>query len=382
MGSRIRTYHVSYIQRKEAEGQIVKKFFKKGEPVLQTLGKNNEGTSESREQPEEELAPTQRVWRLYIERYPSKGESRVGMILDMHVFVESRLMVNKVEGSRVSRTGRPKDTGKKSWMPRLLSIDHLKDKSSLDASAKLTRVKLNKRSRDADLSKDKSGPESPPEFWRSWCVKGNVRSRVIISILAQQYLRTIRQRQTRSTIKSQKTPSKNKELTYLRMSRRLEDQSTTTKNERRERSKSRRKMSEHQETSSDFEYKEGSNDACEDMNSPYKRPKPTPFTQRITRFKYNKRAKLHRNIRGVPPVLCFSAFMHGLGHPKLAKKLNDKIPKTMDEMCERFRAFIRGEVAAGSAEMARPSQRDKGYVCSACTRGPKRAKNRGDPREA
>ncbi|GJW68024.1 hypothetical protein Tco_0122448 [Tanacetum coccineum] len=44
--------------------------------------------------------------------------------------------------------------------------DH-RDKYGLDASAKLTRAELNKRSRDADLSKDKSGPESPPEFQRS-----------------------------------------------------------------------------------------------------------------------------------------------------------------------------------------------------------------------
>ncbi|GKF57361.1 hypothetical protein Tco_0170898, partial [Tanacetum coccineum] len=72
--------------------------------------------------------------------------------------------------------------------------DHPKDKSGLDASAKLTRAKLNKRSRDADLSKDKSGPESPPEFRRSWCVEGHVRSEVISSVLAQWYLKTIRQR--------------------------------------------------------------------------------------------------------------------------------------------------------------------------------------------
>nr|GEU49702.1 hypothetical protein [Tanacetum cinerariifolium] len=103
-------------------------------------------------------------------------------------------------------------------------------------------------------------------------------------------------KQTRSTIKIQKTPSKNKEPTHLKMSRRLEDQSTTRENEIRERSKSR-KRSGHQEMSSDFEYKEGFDDACEDLNSPYKRPKPTPFTQRITRFKYHKRAKLPRNIR-------------------------------------------------------------------------------------
>nr|GEZ92667.1 reverse transcriptase domain-containing protein [Tanacetum cinerariifolium] len=145
--------------------------------------------------------------------------------------------------------------------------DHPNDKSRLDASAKLTRDKLNKRSGDANLSKDKSGPESPPEFQRSWCVKGHVRSGVISLVLAQWYLRTIRQstsdtrRQTRSTMKSQKTPSKNKEPTHLRRSRRLEDRSTTREKARRE------------------------------------RPKPTPFIQRITHFKYHKRVKLPRNIR-------------------------------------------------------------------------------------
>ncbi|GJT88850.1 hypothetical protein Tco_1070567, partial [Tanacetum coccineum] len=66
------------------------------------------------------------------------------------------------------------------------------------------------------------------------------------------------------------------------------------------------------------------------------------------------------HIKEVPPILRISAFMHGHGHPKLAKKLNDKIPKTVDEMFERVRAFIRGEVVTGSAEMVRPSQGDKG----------------------
>ncbi|GJW76065.1 hypothetical protein Tco_0137747 [Tanacetum coccineum] len=85
-------------------------------------------------------------------------------------------------------------------------------------------------------------------------------------------------RQTHSTIKIQKTPSKNKEPTHLRRSRRLENWSTTMEKARRERSKSRRKRFGHQEKSSDSEYEEGSDDAFEDLNSPYKRPKPTPFT--------------------------------------------------------------------------------------------------------
>nr|GEY46719.1 hypothetical protein [Tanacetum cinerariifolium] len=43
-------------------------------------------------------------------------------------------------------------------------------------------LKLNKYSREADLSKDMSGPESPPELQRSWCVKGHIRFGVISSI--------------------------------------------------------------------------------------------------------------------------------------------------------------------------------------------------------
>ncbi|GKF18534.1 reverse transcriptase domain-containing protein, partial [Tanacetum coccineum] len=268
-------------------------------------------------------------------------------------------------------------------------------------------------------------------------------------------------RQTHSASKSQRNPSKNKEPTHLRRSRRLEDRSITKEKARRERSKSRRKMFGHQETSLDSEHEEGSKDAYEDLNSPYKMPKPTSFTQIITRFKYHRRAKLPRNIRdpehhlgifsaaaeqeewlmpvwckmfcqtlgeaarnwfddldpksvdnfeelsqkfleefsqqkryakdpieihgikrrqneglqafmyrfkfesshikGVPPVLRISAFMHGHSHSKLAKKFNDKIP-SVDEMFERVKDFIRGEVAAGSVEMVRPPQGDKGYV--------------------
>ncbi|GKB85407.1 reverse transcriptase domain-containing protein [Tanacetum coccineum] len=63
------------------------------------------------------------------------------------------------------------------------------------------------------------------------------------------------------------------------------------------------------------------------------------------------------HIKGVPSVLHILAFMHGHGHSELAKKLNDKIPKMVDEMFERVRAFIRGEVAVGSAKMKPQCQR-------------------------
>ncbi|GJT11643.1 hypothetical protein Tco_0858685 [Tanacetum coccineum] len=43
--------------------------------------------------------------------------------------------------------------------------------------------------------------------------------------------------------------------------------------------------------------------------------------------------------------------MHEHGHLELAKKLNDKVPKTIDEMWERVRAFIRGETVADTTEV-------------------------------
>ncbi|GJV92733.1 hypothetical protein Tco_1540546 [Tanacetum coccineum] len=88
------------------------------------------------------------------------------------------------------------------------------------------------------------------------------------------------------------------------------------------------------------------------------------------------------HIKGVPMVLCISAFMHGHSHPKLTKKLNDKIPKTVDEMFKRVRAFIKGEVAAGSAVMVHPSQGNKWNIRPTWTGGPEKARNRGGPREA
>ncbi|GJR01411.1 hypothetical protein Tco_0524395 [Tanacetum coccineum] len=65
----------------------------------------------------------------------------------------------------------------------------------------------------------------------------------------------------------------------------------------------------------------------------------------------------------------------------LQKKLNDKIPKMVDEMFERVRAFIRGEMDAGSAEMVRPFQGDKGNTRPVWSGGQERARNINGPRE-
>ncbi|GKG47576.1 hypothetical protein Tco_0507061, partial [Tanacetum coccineum] len=57
--------------------------------------------------------------------------------------------------------------------------------------ANLAWVKPNKCSREADMSKDMSGPKLPEELWRSWYVKGQTTSGVINPVLAQQYQETV-----------------------------------------------------------------------------------------------------------------------------------------------------------------------------------------------
>ncbi|GKB79303.1 hypothetical protein Tco_0946198 [Tanacetum coccineum] len=163
--------------------------------------------------------------------------------------------------------------------------------------------------------------ESPLEFWRSWYVEGHFWSGVISSVLAQRYLRNsltkgdegLSSRGTKLNlifITAEVTFTKPKQPTYAKGP-------TEIHGINRRRNKGLQAF--------------------------------------MDRFKSEG-----SHIKEVPLVLRISTFMHGHGHPELAKKLNDKIPKTVDKMFERVRAFIRVEVAAGSAEMVCPSQGDKG----------------------
>ncbi|GJY10821.1 hypothetical protein Tco_0756337 [Tanacetum coccineum] len=173
-------------------------------------------------------------------------------------------------------------------------------------------------------------------------------------------------RQTRFVGKSQRNPSK--EPLHHRRSRRLESRSRTKEKTRREKSKSKGKRSEHHRTSSDSEYEEA---AAEQEEWPMPiwckmirqtlggaarnwfddlDPKNVDSFEELSLQAFMDRFKFESShIKGVPPVL--SAFMHGHGHLELAKKFNDKIPKTVDEMFERVRAFISGEVFTSSVEM-------------------------------
>ncbi|GJT50392.1 hypothetical protein Tco_0976549 [Tanacetum coccineum] len=53
-------------------------------------------------------------------------------------------------------------------------------------------------------------------------------------------------------------------------------------------------------------------------------------------------------MKGAPECMRISGFMHGVNNPELTKRLNERVPKTMEEMMTTTVAFIRGETAAAS----------------------------------
>nr|GEU28617.1 reverse transcriptase domain-containing protein [Tanacetum cinerariifolium] len=53
-------------------------------------------------------------------------------------------------------------------------------------------------------------------------------------------------------------------------------------------------------------------------------------------------------IKGAPECMRISGFMHGVNNPELTKRLNEHVPKTMEEMMITTTAFIQGEAAAAS----------------------------------
>ncbi|GJT84332.1 reverse transcriptase domain-containing protein [Tanacetum coccineum] len=53
-------------------------------------------------------------------------------------------------------------------------------------------------------------------------------------------------------------------------------------------------------------------------------------------------------MKGAPECMKISGFMHGVNNPELTKRLNEHVPKTLEEMMTTTTAFIRGETAAAS----------------------------------
>nr|GFA66668.1 reverse transcriptase domain-containing protein [Tanacetum cinerariifolium] len=64
---------------------------------------------------------------------------------------------------------------------------------------------------------------------------------------------------------------------------------------------------------------------------------------------FMKRFKIEtERMKGAPECMRISGFMHGINNPELTKRLNEHVPKTMEEMMIATTAFIREEAAAAS----------------------------------
>nr|GEV07326.1 hypothetical protein [Tanacetum cinerariifolium] len=62
-------------------------------------------------------------------------------------------------------------------------------------------------------------------------------------------------------------------------------------------------------------------------------------------------------IKGAPECMRMSGFMHRVNNPELTKRLNEHVPKTMEEMMITTTVFIRGEAAVASKKKCHTSWR-------------------------
>ncbi|GKC08506.1 hypothetical protein Tco_1000116 [Tanacetum coccineum] len=60
-------------------------------------------------------------------------------------------------------------------------------------------------------------------------------------------------------------------------------------------------------------------------------------------------------MKGAPECMRISGFMHGVNNPELTKRLNEHVPKTMEEMMTITTAFMRGEAVAASKKKGHSS---------------------------
>nr|GEX10288.1 reverse transcriptase domain-containing protein [Tanacetum cinerariifolium] len=62
-------------------------------------------------------------------------------------------------------------------------------------------------------------------------------------------------------------------------------------------------------------------------------------------------------MKGAPECMRISGFMQGINNPELTKRLNEHVPRTMEEMMIATTAFIRGEAAAANKKKGHMSWR-------------------------
>ncbi|GJU64283.1 reverse transcriptase domain-containing protein [Tanacetum coccineum] len=66
------------------------------------------------------------------------------------------------------------------------------------------------------------------------------------------------------------------------------------------------------------------------------------------------------HLKGAPECMRISGFMHGVNNPKLTKRLNEHVPKTVEEMMTATTAFIRVETTAASKKKVHTPWKSQG----------------------
>ncbi|GKF79788.1 hypothetical protein Tco_0235356, partial [Tanacetum coccineum] len=66
-------------------------------------------------------------------------------------------------------------------------------------------------------------------------------------------------------------------------------------------------------------------------------------------------------MKGAPECMKISGFMHEVNNPKLMKRLNERVPKTLEEMMTTTTTFIRGETAAASKKKVHTPWKPQDY---------------------
>ncbi|GJV20095.1 reverse transcriptase domain-containing protein [Tanacetum coccineum] len=93
---------------------------------------------------------------------------------------------------------------------------------------------------------------------------------------------------------------------------------------------------------------------------------------RETIEEFMKRFKVEtRRMKGAPECMRIFRFMHGVNNPELTKRLNEHVPKTMEEMMITTTAFIRGETVAAGKKKGHTSEGRGSSKFTPLTRTPK-----------
>ncbi|GKE97065.1 reverse transcriptase domain-containing protein, partial [Tanacetum coccineum] len=69
------------------------------------------------------------------------------------------------------------------------------------------------------------------------------------------------------------------------------------------------------------------------------------------------------HVNGAPECMRISGFMHGITNPNLIKKLNDNIPKSIDEMMNVITTFLRGSTKRAGDKIGPVENRNKNKFC-------------------